>query len=329
MQIIRNFQNINYDLQNTVLTIGNFDGVHLGHQEILSFIKTNFKVNDNQFTKQSGAGANLKSALLTFEPHPLKIIKPNQIFDQKIYSLAQKLSILKSQKLLDIVFVSPFNQRLANLSAKDFVENFLVKTLRIKHLVVGYDFIFGKDRLGNADLLEEMAKIYNFSFHQISAKTNLSQQVYSSTQIRNFISSGNIESANQMMGRKYQVKGIVIEGRKLARNLGFPTANFLPKKDLIRPKFGVYKVNFLIDQKKSIPQKYPAILNFGVKPTISQNEKNYPTQQPLFEVHIPNFNQDIYGKKITVEFLEFIREEKKFPSILELKQQIIKDVEFL
>ena len=144
----------------------------------------------------------------------------------------------------------------------------------------------------------------------------MDNQIYSSTKIRNLISSGNIKNANQMLGHNYLVSGVVIKGKQLARTLGFPTANFLPKKDLIRPKFGVYRASVLLDQKE-----YSAILNFGIKPTFSGS-------QPLFEVHIFNFNKQIYGKKIIVNLLDFIREEKKFNSATELKLQIVTDCKF-
>lgn len=302
MQIIRDFQNINPSFQNTALTIGNFDGIHLGHQEIL------------RNAQRIASSENLKSALLTFEPHPLKIIRPEQIFDKKLCSLSQKLSFLKTQHLVDALFISSFNHKLVNLAAEDFVKKILVEKLKIKHLIIGYDFVFGKNRSGDANLLQKLAGVYNFSFHQIAAKSNAAQQVYSSTKIRNLIDCGDIKTANQMLGRNYQVNGVVVEGRKLARTLGFPTANFLPKKDLIKPKFGVYKAAVLIDNAK-----YSAILNFGIKPTLGGS-------QPLFEVHIFNFDQQIYGKKIIVELLDFIREEKKFNSIFELKQQIENDI---
>ncbi len=302
MQIIKNFQNINQNLQNSVLTIGNFDGIHLGHQEILNN------------AKRIAASENLKSALLTFEPHPLKIIKPDHVFDQRLFSLSQKLSFLKNNNLVDAVFLANFNHDLANLSAEDFVKKILVDQLKIKHLIIGYDFIFGKNRKGDAHLLQQLAGVYNFSFHQIAAKSNSETDVYSSTKIRNLILAGNIKAANQMLGRNYEICGTVIKGKELARTLGFPTANFLPRKDLIKPKFGVYKTKVLIDKKE-----YPAILNFGIKPTFNGTE-------PLFEVHIFDFNQEIYGKKITLELLDFIREEKKFNGIEELKEQIKKDV---
>ncbi|MFT6332370.1 MAG: riboflavin kinase/FMN adenylyltransferase [Lentimonas sp.] len=303
MQLIRNFGNIKQEQKGSVLTIGNFDGVHLGHQEILSNVR------------KIAGGENIKSALLTFEPHPLKIIKPDKIFNQRLISLAQKLSFLRSNKQVDMVFLASFNQKLANLSAEGFVEEILVNKLNIKHLIVGYDFIFGKDRRGDASLLQKLAGIYNFSFHQIAAKNNSESETYSSTKIRNLIKMGNIKVANQMLGRSYEVAGIIIPGKKLARTLGFPTANFLPKPGLIKLKFGVYKITAKIGDKE-----YSGILNFGIKPT-------FESKSPIFEAHIFKFNQEIYGRKITVKLQDFIREERKFDSIEDLKEQIKQDID--
>ncbi|MFT7087210.1 MAG: riboflavin kinase/FMN adenylyltransferase [Rickettsiales bacterium] len=302
MQIIRDFKNMKPEVQNSVLTIGNFDGVHLGHQEILNN------------AKRIARSENLKSALLTFEPHPLKVIKPNQFNDRRLYSLSQKLNFLQQNSLVDLVFIESFNQKISNLSAEDFVREVLVEQLKIKHLIIGYDFIFGKNRVGDANLLQKLAGIYNFSFHQIAAKSSSLDQVFSSTKIREFLLAGDVKSANKMLGRNYQICGTIIKGKQLARSLGFPTANFLPRKDLIKPKFGVYKSKVLID---GVGHK--AILNFGIKPTFAGDK-------PLFEVHIFDFNSDIYGKKITVELIDFIREEKKFNGIMELREQIKKDV---
>ncbi|MCE3255165.1 MAG: bifunctional riboflavin kinase/FAD synthetase [Rickettsiaceae bacterium] len=304
MQVIRNFQtnhNLKPDAHGTVLTIGNFDGIHLGHQKILNQAREIAKKN------------NLKSALLTFEPHPTKIINPTKYCHIKINNLAGKLDFLRQKELADIVFITAFNQQMANLSPQDFVEKLMVEKLKIKHLIVGYDFVFGKNRAGNTDLLEELSKKYGFSFHKIEAIKSAGEQICSSTGIRKFLAEGNIKAASQMLGRDYQVSGIVIKGKELARTLGFPTANFLPKQNLIKPKFGVYKAEILVDGKT-----YKAILNFGIKPTFAGTT-------PLFEIHIFDFNQLIYGKKIAVRLLDFVREEKKFASVEELKLQIAMD----
>lgn len=295
MQIIRNFQNINKELTGTVLTLGNFDGIHLGHQAILNDIKAIAK------------NYNTKSALLTFEPHPIKIIKPEKPLDIRLQSLETKLRFLKKKNLVDVVFLVGFNQKLADLKAEDFVKDILVDRLKIKHLVVGYDFAFGKNREGTIELLEKLSKHYGFGITKIEAKNDSSNQIYSSSKIRELIKAGKIDLANGVLGRPYEISGIVVSGQKIARNLGFPTANLIPKAHLIKPKYGVYKA--------LVNNKYKAVVNFGIKPTFANNK-------PLFEAHIFEFNQDIYGKKITVELLDFIREEKKFSSIEELKNQI-------
>ncbi len=317
MQIIRNLQNLNYNSQNIALTIGNFDGIHLGHQKILRFLR---KISLEK---------NLKSALLTFEPHPLKILQQNQpngqIYsekvNQRIFSLSQKLKFLQQDNLIDVAFIQSFNFQLADLSAQDFIEQILVKKLKIKHLMVGYDFIFGKNRQGNCALLEISAARYGFSFQQIPAVLDSNQQTYSSTIIKKLIMAGNIQQAGKFLGKNYQVSGVIIKGRQLANNLGFATANFLPKKDLIMPKFGVYQAMVCLENKR-----YPAILNFGIKPTIHKLFKENSVNQPIFEVHILNFNQNIYGKKIIVELINFIREEQKFNCLEDLKQQIKQDI---
>ena len=295
MQIIRNFQNINKELTGTILTLGNFDGIHLGHQAILNDIRTIAK------------NYNTKSALLTFEPHPIKIIKPEKAQDIRLQSLEGKLRFLKKNNLVDAVFLVGFNRRLADLKAEYFVKNLLVDKLNIKHLAIGYDFAFGKNREGNIELLEKLSKNYGFGITKIEAKNDLSNQIYSSSKVRELIKSGQIKLANSMLGRPYEISGIVVAGQKIARNLGFPTANLIPKANLIKPKYGVYKA--------FVNNQYKAIVNFGVKPTFENNK-------PLFEAHIFEFNQDIYGKKINVELLDFIREEKKFSSIEELRNQI-------
>ena len=302
MKIVRNFKNISEKDQNSVLTLGNFDGIHLGHQEILN--------NVRRIAKNQG----LKSALLTFEPHPLKVINPAKATNIRLLTLSQKLQVIQENSLLDLIFLVNFNQQIANLEAEDFVKNILVDKLRIKHLVIGYDFVFGKNKKGNSELLEKLSKKYNFAFTKIGASKDSNQKTYSSTNIRRFIYDGKIESANLMLGRNYQVKGTVIKGKQLGKTIGFPTANIMPRAHIITPKFGVYKAIVKLANKES----YKAVVNFGIRPTFDDT-------QPIFEAHIFDFNKDIYDQKLTIELLEFIREEKKFSSKEELIKQINKD----
>ncbi len=306
MQIIRNLNISNFTLPNLALTIGNFDGVHLGHQKIISEVK--------KIAKENG----LSSAILTFEPHPISFFKPEKSVNFRITSLAQKLQLFQESEV-EYLIVLPFDKKLSEISAYDFTHEILVKSLNMKHLVIGYDFTFGKDRQGNFDFLEQQSKSLGFKLNKISAIGN-QEQNYSSTLIRNLISEGNVSKANKILGRNFIVSGTVKEGKKLASNLGFPTANLSIKNHLIKPKFGVYKSSTFIPH---LNQKFSSITNFGVKPTINGNSS------PLFETHILNFSDKIYGKKIIVELIDFLREEKKFPSLTDLKQQIANDIKNL
>ena len=285
------------------LTIGNFDGVHLGHQKIIHEVKS------------SAAEKGLASAIMTFEPHPVSFLKPNQARDFRITSLAQKLKIFQQHQINRIILMR-FDLKIAAMSAQDFIAEVLIKSLNVKHLSIGYDFTFGKNRQGNFKLLEQAAQQFDFELKEISAHKEL-EQICSSSLIRKFISEGKIIEANKFLGDNFKVCGLVNEGRKLGRQLGFPTANLSAHLQMIKPKFGVYRTRTFI---ASINQEFPSITNFGIKPTINHNSA------PIFETHIPSFNGNIYGKKIEVKFLDFIREEKKFSSLEELKKQIAEDL---
>jgi riboflavin kinase/FMN adenylyltransferase len=303
VKIIRNLNQIKNGLPPLALTIGNFDGVHLGHLEILREIK--------KIAKEK----NLKSAVLTFQPHPLFVLKPEKPRDFLIGSFAQKLKIFAEEEI-DYVIALPFSKNLAEIAARNFVRKILVEHLNAKHLAVGYDFTFGKNREGNFKLLEEKSKKFAFTLSEISVVKN-GEETCSSSAIRKFISEGKIAEANKFLGRNFAVCGIVNEGRKLASQLGFPTANLKPKPHIIQPKFGVYKTETFIPH---LNKKFPSITNFGIKPTVAN------ITLPLYETHLPDFSQNLYGKKIRIEFLEFLRDEKKFASLDELKNQIASDV---
>jgi riboflavin kinase/FMN adenylyltransferase len=303
MRLIRSLNQIKTALPKTVLTIGNFDGIHLGHLEIIKEIKRISKAK------------NLSTAILTFEPHPISFLRPDRPKDFRISSLAEKLRIFRELEI-DFVIALPFNQALADIEAENFIYEILIKKINTQHLVIGYDFIFGKNREGNFRLLEEKSKELNFDLSEVSA-IKAHDYTCSSTIIRHFIKAGDISSANQILGKEFSVSGLVNEGRKLANQLGFPTANIISKNHIIKPKFGVYKT---ITHIPHLNLKLPSITNFGIKPTLDE------AIIPLYETHILNFSQNIYGKKIIVEFIDFIRDEKKFASLEELKKQIALDV---
>jgi riboflavin kinase/FMN adenylyltransferase len=308
MQLIRNLSQIINQLPETCLTIGNFDGLHLAHQKII------------EFTKQIATKKGLKSAILSFEPHPISFLnRQNHDFNHnfRISNLSNKIKYIKNHNI-DYLLVIPFNNYLSNLSPKLFIDNILINKINAKSLVVGYDFTFGKKRQGNFKTLEE----YNFDLHEINPIKIIidgHEKTISSSLARQYIQSGEVKKLPPILGRNFSVDGLVISGKKLARELGYPTANFLPRKDIINLKFGVYKTRTFIYKYHKY---FDSITNFGIKPTF---ENNF---QPLFENHILNFSQDIYNHKILVEFLDFIREEQKFSSIDELKNQIKKDLIF-
>jgi len=299
VQIIRNLKS---KMPALAATIGNFDGVHLGHLHIINEVK--------KIAKEK----NLASAILTFEPHPIAFFHANKKENFRLTSIAQKLKIFRDAKI-DYAIILPFDKKFSEISANDFVEKILREALNIKHLTIGYDFTFGKNREGNFKLLEEL----KMNLSEISPIKN-NELTCSSTSIRRFIADGKIVEANKILGRNFAVEGIVNEGRKLASQLGFPTLNLSAKPQIIQPKFGVYKTEIFVP---SLNKKFPSITNFGIKPTLGGDA------QPLFETHIPNFSQNLYGKKICVEFIDFIRDEKKFASLDELKNQIAADINSL
>ena len=303
MKIIRGFNHITNNLPPLALTIGNFDGVHLGHLKIIDEVK--------KIAKEK----KLVSAILTFEPHPISFFHPTKAPDFRITSLAQKLKIF-SEEEIDYVIILPFNKKFAEISAPDFIQKILVEALNIKHLTIGYDFTFGKNREGNFQTLEK----FNLNLKEIFPVKN-HEEICSSSAVRKFINAGEIAEANKILRRNFSISGLVNEGKKLAAQLGFPTANLITKPHLIKPKAGVYKTKTFIP---SLKKEFFSITNFGIKPT--PYALRLTPYAYLFETHIPNFSRNLYGQKIFVEFLDFIREEKKFASLEELKEQIARDV---
>ncbi len=290
-----------FEENNLSLAIGNFDGLHKGHIKILDRLKKISKEN------------NQPSAIMSFNPHPREFFnKKNNNFN--IYSKADKISFLKKLEI-DIYIEFKFNKTLSELSANNFVEDILLNKLDIKNVIIGKDFKFGKDRLGNYKILQNFSSKNNFQIHivDIIMQKHLSDK-YSSSAIRDNIKNGQIEDANLALGRSWHMTGKVIEGQKKAREIDFPTANMIPGNHII-PRKGVYCVEVLLKNKK-----YLGISNFGIRPTVDGSKL-------LLETHIFNFNDNIYGNDLTVHFLTFIRPEQKFNTFDELAKQIKKDTE--
>ncbi|MGM0417448.1 MAG: bifunctional riboflavin kinase/FAD synthetase [Thermodesulfobacteriota bacterium] len=292
-------EEIKKPLENRIVTIGNFDGVHKGHQELM------------RLAVEKGKKTGFKTIAVTFDPHPIKFIKPEK--HPPIITLREQKTELIKKTGIDEVLTIEFSKDFANLTAIEFIEDILVKKLGTKAVVVGNDYMFGKNRKGNIDLLKEYGKKYGFEVI-IPEWITLGTKRISSTLIREAVENGDLESARTMLGRDYQIRGTVVHGRNRGNKIGFPTAN-LDLIDELCPKMGVYAVIPEIDG-----QKYHGVANIGYSPTFDDHKFTV-------EVHFLDFTEDLYAKQIKVNFIERLRGEKKFSGIEELSEQIAKDVE--
>ena len=299
MKVISSLENIKEPFAYAVITVGNFDGVHIGHQGLLKEVK-------KRADKMSGT-----SVVLTFEPHPLKVLKEKKIplitpFERKI-ELIEKLGI-------DVVICLPFTREFSKVSAREFVEEILLKKIGMKEIVVGYDYTFGHKREGNIDLLKKLGDELGFKVC-ILGPILVDNMIVSSTRIRNLIMEGELEKVKTLLNRYYQVSGEVIAGHdRGGRLLGFPTAN-LKLVNEVFPKNGVYVVEVIYNNKV-----YGGVTNIGFKPTFGNDALSV-------ETHILDFDQNIYGKKIKLNFIKRLRNEKRFSSIEALAAQIKRDIE--
>lgn len=296
MEILTDFE----EKKNLVIALGFFDGVHIAHQKVISKA-----VN---FAKEN----NLKSAVITFKSSPANYFKKEET--KTILPLEDKLSFIENLGV-DYSFVIDF-KNIAKLEAYDYIKNTIVKNFSPKAIVTGFNHTFGLNKSGNGELLKKLEKEFNFKYFEIEPET-LNGEIISSTLIKKYLSDGDVFSANKMLGRKFSVKNEVVKGKQLGRTLGFKTANLIYPENITDVKNGVYGANVIYKG-----EKFRGILNLGVKPTVSNLNKR------ILEVNIFDFDKDIYGEDIVVEFEEKIRDEKKFSSVDELKLQIKKDIEY-
>ena len=302
MLVIRHTVDFRIELP-TIVTIGTFDGVHVGHQKILNRLR------------ELKAKTGLKTVVLTFEPHPRKILFPEQQ-DLKLISLVdEKLNLLKGYGV-DYTVVYPFTEAFSQSSAAYYIEHVLLKQLNVRHLVIGHDHRFGMNRSGNIKSLLDYSAKEKFEVEQISAK-DIDNIAISSSKIRKALEDGNIERANEFLGHPFSIMAEVIKGKQLGRQLGYPTANlFIDDKDKLVPKIGVYFVEVSVSEKQ-----YFGMMSIGTNPTTDSDNTL------KLEVHLFDFEDDIYGKFITVNFVKRLRDELKFDSITALKHQIERDEE--
>jgi len=281
----------------SVATVGTFDGVHLGHQKLI------------QQLKEKAKSVGGKSLIITFWPHPRFVVQTDGNPLQLLNTLEEKLALLEKQSI-DYVLVIPFDKQLADTDYHTFVKDILVDKIGIKHLLVGYDHQFGRDRKGDFTTLKELSNLYNFEVDKIDAE-QVNQINISSTKIRTSLQEGEIDKANQFLGYKYSFTGEVVEGKKLGRTIGFPTANIKVSEDFkLLPADGVYAVMVEIEGQSSY-----GMMNIGAQPTFN-------IQHKALEVNILNFNEDIYSKKITVILFHKLRNVTKFENVNALIYQL-------
>ena len=304
MQLIRGLHNIQPADFGCVLTIGNFDGVHLGHQSVLAGVVEKAKA------------LNSVPAVMVFEPQPQEYFAKDKS-PARLTRLRDKYRLLAKFGIERLICIN-FNAELAEQSAEYFIEHLLVSRLGIQHLIIGDDFKFGKGRRGDFAMLQAYGKQHDFTVTD-TASYKLSDCRISSTEIRKALENDDLALANQMLGHEYSVTGRVVHGEKNGRKFGFPTANVLLKR-LVSPVAGVYAVKILLGSYDSESEEYYGVANIGCRPTL-----NGVRQQ--LEVHIFDFEKDIYGQQIEVVLLQKIRAEKKFASIEQLTAQISKDSE--
>ncbi len=299
MQVILNLNEIKKPLTNPVLTIGNFDGVHKGHLALFDKVKERAKAIAGQ------------SVVMTFEPHPLKIMRPAD-GPQLITHTGQKLELIEKAGIDVIVCVS-FDREFAAIPARDFVNNVLVKKIGIKEIVVGYDYTFGHNREGDINLLREIGNDFGFVVHLVGP-IEIDHTLVSSTSIRRLVQEGRLEEARVLLGRDFEVQGTVVKGQNRGgRLLGFPTANLNPHGELL-PKRGVYAVKLLIDDVF-----YKGVTNVGYNPTFGDTGLTV-------ETHVLDYSGELMGKTIKVHFIKRLRDEKTFKTLEELSGQIAQDI---
>jgi riboflavin kinase / FMN adenylyltransferase len=285
---------------NPIVTTGTFDGVHVGHQTLINRVK--------EIANKTGG----ETILITFFPHPRMVLYPDDDTIKLINTQEEKILLLEKYGI-DHLLIIPFTKEFSRLSSLDFVRNILVNKIGTKKLVIGYNHHFGRNREGTFEHLKEFGPLYGFDVEEIPAQ-DIDNINVSSTKIRQALLSGDITTANNYLGHPYTISGKVVEGDKIGRQIGFPTANIqIAEKYKLVPAKGVYAVDVFVLEKK-----YKGMLYIGNRPVLNNNSET-------IEVNLFDFNENIYHQKINIEFKERIRDEEKFLNLDELKNQLEKD----
>ena len=299
---MNNSKEMNTIINPSVVTIGTFDGVHIGHQKIIDRLIDVAKKN------------HLESAILTFFPHPRMVLQ-KEVGIKLINTIEERKKIIKS-KGVDHLVVYPFTKEFSRLTAREYVEQILVKKLNAKKIIIGYDHRFGRNRNANIQDLKELGKTFGFTVEEIS-KQDIEDVAVSSTKIRKAIEEGNIEKANTFLGNPFSLNGKVIKGKSLGKTLGFPTANLEIKEDYkIIPKSGVYIVKAHLDNKWVF-----GMMNIGTNPTVGGDKQT-------IETYFLDFSQDLYGQELSIQILKRIRDEIKFGDVDQLIEAMNNDLDY-
>ncbi len=300
MELIRGLHNLRQKHRGCVATIGNFDGVHLGHVRVLEQVKAK--------ARELG----LPTTVIIFEPQPREFFGGDNV-PSRLTRFGEKVRLLRAQGI-DRVLCLAFNAQLQKMTAAEFVENLLLKGLDVKHFVVGDDFRFGCDRAGDYQMLKSVGQQYGFSVVNTETFTIDAERV-SSSRVRQVLEQSDFDLAERLLGRRYCIAGRVMHGQKLGRQLGVPTANIRMHR-FIAPLKGVYAVTMYRGQHR-VGQ---GVCNIGMRPTVNGTH-------PVLEVHLLDFDGDLYGQLLSVEFEKFLRKEQKFDGLEQLRKQIFNDIE--
>lgn len=297
LKVFRNFSE--YTSQKPLaLSLGMFDGVHLGHKSIIDELI------------RVGRENHLETAVLTFWPHPRFVFNPSE--NLKLLNTLEEKTFLMEKYNIENLFLKEFDEEFRNLTGEEFVRQILVDKLHVKYLIIGYDHSFGKNKSGNFELLQKLSEELDFEVEQMEA-INIHENNISSTKIRKALLDGNIREANEMLGYSYSVSGTVVHGKKIGRTIGYPTANIETDCIKLLPKKGAYIVEVFVKD-----QHYKGMLSVGTNPTVNG-------EKLTVEVYILDFNDDIYNEKITVKFRDFLHDEIKFEGIEKLIERLDED----
>lgn len=298
MQVIKELDTLPEPPHQAVLAIGNFDGVHLGHREIFRRVVRK--------ARELGGTA----VVVTFEPHPLRLLAPDKA-PLRLNTPEEKVRLLAAS-CIDLLVVLNFTRELAEMPAPDFVREILVGKLGVKHLIVGYDYAFGRDRQGDTEFLAQQARLYNFTL-EVLEPIRAEQQAHSSTAIRQFLSEGRVAEAVRILGRNFTLDGEVVHGEGRGRKLGFPTANLVTRKEIL-PRDGVYAVKV-----KWRDSYYDGVINIGRRPTFAGSS-------PTLEIHLIDFQGNLYGERLRIYFVDRLRDERRFTGVQALQEAVVRDI---